>query len=198
MKKILALVLALVLALMLLVSSACAEVTTCTFVSRTGLFTYAYPDGYIPLNADIMTEILADPEAQQELSDIGLNMEAFAALDFTTLEYLYAPDFIGNLNVNVTVGAGLSMDLLVLLQDTLMDTFRQQYAAMGISEDALMFCGFPVFGENSYFAYTLNYMGVTVEQYIICDNAGNMYYLSFTNFDEAAKDMVLSSFAFEG
>ena len=194
MKKIFALV----LALMLLVSSACAEVTTCTFVSRTGLFTYAYPDGYIPLNADIMTEILADPEAQQELSDIGLNMEAFAALDFTTLEYLYAPDFIGNLNVNVTVGAGLSMDLLVLLQDTLMDTFRQQYAAMGISEDALTFCGFPVFGENSYFAYTLNYMGVTVEQYIICDEVGNMYYLSFTNFDEAAKDMVLSSFAFEG
>ncbi len=190
--------LTLVLALMLLVSCACAEVTTCTFVSQTGLFTYSYPDGYFPLNGSIMTELLNDPEAQQAIAETGLNMEAFAALDFSTLEYLYAPDFVGDLNVNVAVGAGLSMDLLVLLQDTLMDTFRQQYAAMGINTDALEFCGFPVFGENSYFCYTLNYLGVTVEQYIICDEAGNMYYLTFTDFDEAAKDMVLSSFAFVG
>lgn len=190
--------LALVLALMLLVSCACAEVTTCTFVSQTGTFTYEYPDGYFPINNDIMAEMLTDPEAQQELADMGLNMEALASLDFSTLEYLYAPDFIGNLNVNINLDAGITMDTLMLLQDAFLDAFRQQYASMGISEDAITFIGYPSFGENTYFAYTVNYLGVTVEQYIICDESGNMYYLSFTNFDEAARDMVLNSFAFVG
>lgn len=188
--------LALVLALMLLVSCACAENTTCTYVSETGLFSFSYPDSYIPVSSTTADELLADPATKELFDEAGFDPSSLKTKDSTLLESLYRPDFMSNMNVVSQPGIGLNMVNIKLMQNTLVQLYAEQYTSLGA--ESFEFLGFPEFGGNAYMGMRITIYGLNMEQYLICDKSGTLCILTFTAFDEAARDMILSSFAFAG
>ena len=187
MKKTLALILT-----VMFLCFACAE--NGTYVSDTGLFSYQYPEGYTPLSSSTIDEVLADPNMKAFFDAADFDVSSLKSDDGTLMEYLYAPDFTGNMNIVTQPGSSMNMMYIRLLQDNLYQLYAEQYKAFGA--DNIEFLGFPEFGTNAYFGLKMTMMGFNVEQYLICDNNGTLCIFTFTAFDEEARDTVLNSFTY--
>ena len=185
--------LALVLTLVLLVSCAFAEGTQ-TFVSDTGLFTFEYPADYLALSDSDVAEILADPDRLKALADSGMDTEFLAGMDLSNCECVYAADFVGNLNIICQPDSGLTPELMVSLENELVEFVKQQYRSMGVTEDDMHYYGILSIGENRFLTLEFIYLGIDMVLCLTADANGNIYYLTFTEYDADAMMMTLESF----
>ena len=185
--------LALVLTLVLLVSCAFAEGTQ-TFVSDTGLFTFEYPADYLALSDSDVAEILADPDRLKALADSGMDTEFLAGMDFSKCECVYAADFVGNMNIICQPDSGLTPELMVSLENELVEFVKQQYRSMGVTEDDMHYYGILSIGENRFLTLEFIYLGIDMVLCLTADANGNIYYLTFTEYDADAMMMTLESF----
>lgn len=185
--------LALVLTLVLLVSCAFAEGTQ-TFVSDTGLFTFEYPADYLALSDSDVAEIMADPDRLKALADSGMDTEFLAGMDFSNCECVYAADFVGSLNISCQPDSGLTPELMASLENELVVFVKQQYQSMGVTEDDMHYYGILSIGENRFFTLEFIYFGIDMVLCLTADANGNMYYLTFSEYDADAMKMALESF----
>ena len=185
--------LTLILIFVLLVSCAFAEGTQ-TFVSDTGLFTFEYPADYLALSDSDVAEILADPDRLKVLADSGMDTEFLAGMDFSNCECVYAADFVGNMNISCQPDSGLTPELMALLENELVESVKQQYRSMGVTEDDMHYYGILSIGENRFLTLELIFLGNYMVQCLTADANGNIYLLTFTEYDTDAMMMTLESF----
>ena len=189
MKKTLALILT-----VMLLCCACAE--NGTYVSDSGLFSYQYPEGYIALSSASIDEVLSDPDMKAVFDNAGVDVSALKSTDGTLMEFLYTPDFSGNMNVITMPNTGINMDYMIVLQDMFYSAYVEQYVALGAKEEDVAFLGFLEYGANTYFGIKVQLWGVDMTQYVICDDNGTMCTFTFSMMDEEAISTVLSSFTY--
>lgn len=188
--------LALILCLALLFSCACAEESSSKFDMR--LFTFEYPVDYLPIYSATIDKILSDPEILNHLLSAGFDTSALDLIKNGTVAGLCGPDFTGRMDITTSIIYGINMNHLYLNKRQMFSNYVKQFASLGISEDEIEFLGFTEFGTNAYFSMKINHPGLEAEVYIICNNKGTLCNFSFYSpFDETARDMILSSFAYK-
>lgn len=112
-----------------------------------------------------------------------------------------APDKMGNLNIQHT-SFGFSMDMIVMLKDTLDETFTKQYVdTFGVTEDDITTHDIITVDDRQWYRIdiAMSMMGVdfVAQQYItVCGEENDAYLLTFTAIDDAEVQYMLENVAF--
>jgi len=208
MKKVLALIMA--LAMLLCGCAALAETAadtqeTQTLNSVTGLFTLEIPADYIIFDAELVQMLIGDLGVDYFVEN-GLDegtaqmvIDTFAQIDPTTQDFVYAPDFVSNMNAMASAPAGLTRDMLPLVKDALDETLTAQYVSMmGLAEEDCVPMDIITIGENDYncYAFGVNAFGTFLIQYITFADDGTQICLTFTGIEKEITDAIMDTFEF--
>ena len=128
-----------------------------------------------------------DHESAQALLG-NLDPEAFANYDF-----IYAPNFVGNINATATLGIGFTPEFIEIYCDMLSQQLTDQYVSMGVAEESCYPLGLVTYGNNTFIGYGVDLIGSTTYQYITGNANGDMIVITFTAMEEADIVPILES-----
>lgn len=173
------------------------------YTSVTGTFTCKIPSDPIVMSG-------LDQEALMNLLDvetisegIGVDAEAaqtmidaIAAMDYSSADFIYTGNFMGNLNIQVTSDSGMTPAMLSMASSVLDQQLIASYGTMGVAEEDCAPQGIVTIGENpnTWYKFTLVFGGQPMAQYITCNDEGTMFTLTFTNFPEEQELAIVESF----
>ena len=166
-----------------------------TLTSSTGLYTIDIPKDYLPITKETMNELIAEI-GESVLKEAGLDTSLLEAMTDPSnkADYVFAPDLSGNLNVQVTVQSGITSELFPLVASQLGSAISAQYEQVGVGKESQEDRGLVEVGDVTFYNYFVNITGADMDQFITCDAEGNMFTMTFTNFDDELKQMILESF----
>ena len=191
--------LAILLVLICLAVAASAE--TVPYTSVTGQFAIDIPADYVPVTGELVKLLMQSEDGKAVLNAMGFTDDMMALIsdvDFGGIDFIYASDFVGNLNISCQESGGLTMTLMEMFYPTLDSELKNQYAAYGVAEKDMQPLGIVTKGANRFYGFKVNMLGLEMGQYIICGGNDLMVTLTGTAFDEAVMNAILASFRFVG
>lgn len=189
------------LCMIMLFTAATALAEPVTSVS--GLFTFEVPENCIKVDAALLDTLVKQLEAEDYEDAVGMDKESAQNLvavleqvDLSTADLLYTSDMVGNVNIMAIPGVGATQAFLPLLKGEFDKQLIAQYtSAFGIAEEDIQTQELAQFGENTYYALYLTFMGMPIHLYITYDAAGNQLTFTFTGFDAEAEKALMESVA---
>jgi len=132
-----------------------------------------------------------DPAAAQQMINLLSNV------DPSTSDYVYAPDFVSNMNIQTGINTGLTQEILESQYEGLAESLTAQYVQMGAAEEDCVCVGLVTVGSNPivWFQYDVALFGSTMSQFMACNETGDYVALTFTNMPVETTQAILESFA---
>ena len=194
MKKCLAIVLTVIL---LLSYTAYAKVNHLNYVSSTGEFSFEYPEGYIPVNSLTVSDVLNVPGVMERFEALGIGEVMFALIADNKYEELFTPEYTGRASFTINNTSYMNMGILRMVGRYLLNDIIKNYIASGVNEDNIESMGFVVYGPNTYMGIKVDLKKSHIKQYLTCTNDGTLIYITFTNYDDLAIDLILRTMDFD-
>lgn len=179
------------------------EVGVKTLISVSGLYTLEIPEDYVPITEETIGAML-DAYGESRLEEAGLDSSLLDSVlemmanSNAMMDYVYAPGLSCNLNVQVSAKSGITPELLPLVVSQFDEALSSQYQQIGVPQENQEARGLVESGDTTFYSYHVNIGGLDIDQFMTFDAAGDMFMLTFTAFDEALEQQILSSFALTG
>lgn len=185
---------AFVLIFLLLASFACSEVTTCTYVSDTGLFTFEFPEGFTSINSTVIRLLMQTDGGLEYLKQLGFSDEMLDSFNNSNTECLLVPNSNGRVNITTST-SDVSMDELLAYSDFIIPELYKQFEAFGIDKTNIEIFDAKQYGNNIFWGYEVDFYGITtITQYTIIDDDLNEYQFNFESVSHDVIDLILSTF----
>lgn len=170
-----------------------------TLISVSGLYTLEIPEDYVLITKETVGAMI-DAYGESRLEEAGLDSSVLEMMANSNAmaDYVYAPDLSCNLNVQVSVKSGITSELLPLVVSQFDEALSSQYQQIGVPQENQEARGLVERGDTTFYNYYVNIGGLDIDQFMTFDAAGDMFTLTFTAFDEALEQQILSSFALAG
>lgn len=200
MKKWLALLLAV---LLLLSASALSEgetVEAVEFVSERAAYSMMIPADFIPASDSyinlVRTRVRNGNVTGISEEDLDVIQEQFSISDFSKMDMILDRTLNGNINIQ-TVDTGVPGSLYPEVKSLLDETNIESYTTLGLTEDDVSTYEMESCGNYNWYHISVNYLGRAIEQYMVADENGLAYLITFTDIGKEDIELVLSTFCFE-
>lgn len=199
MKKWLALLLTALLLLSASALSGSETAETVEFISERAAYSMRIPADFIPASDSyinlLRTRIRNGNVTGISEEDLNVIQEQFRTIDFSKMDMILDRTLNGNINIQ-TVNTGVPGSMYPEVKGLLDETNIESYAAIGLTEDDITTYEMESHGNYSWYHMSVSYLGRAVEQYMVADENGLAYLITFTDIGQEDIELVLSTFRF--
>lgn len=200
MKKLLVLLTA---ALLLLSGIASAESQTAEaqlYTSENANYSMMIPADFIPVNDSFVSMVeskIKNGDLPGVDSDQLARMQAsLANVDLTQLDMILDSSLTGNINVQVQ-NIGIPGSMLPFVKTQLDASNLASYAAVGVDSENITTYDMEQIGHYTWYHLSCIMLEREIQQYIIADEDGLGYIVTFTGIEAPDIELMLSTFLFE-